>query len=61
MLLNEVLETPSEALEPSDSSRNQDMQVVNPVAALNDINITLLSPDNAARILKLRIDWPLNN
>lgn len=61
MLLNEVLETPSEALEPSESAHNQNMQIVNPVAALNDINITLLSPENAAQILKLRIDWPLNN
>lgn len=61
MLLNEVLTTPPEALDPAHPNHDHKACVVKPTAALNDINISLMSPEEAANILRLRIDWPQNN
>ena len=60
MLLSEVLATPPEVLNPTHPEHDPKAGIVKPSTALNDLKISLLSPEESAKILVLRIDWPQN-
>nr|XP_039274264.1 RAD50-interacting protein 1-like [Styela clava] len=60
MLLSEVLSTPPEALEQGHPRHDPNSSSVKPSAALSDIGVTLLQPDDASLVLRLRVDWPQN-